>query len=244
MKHTSNIGFALGAAALAGGLAVAVLAVPARAAAEPETFVYAVTHPRYGDIGTYQRVIDRQGGVTRARSRLTIAVKIMGMVVHRERDDQNETWRDGRLVSFNSVSDTAGKHLAVSGEASGGRFLINTPTGVVTAPADVSAADPLGLEHVGRGPVVLIKSGRVEQVNVVGGQAERIALGRASVETRHFIANTAAQPDKWEVWVDREGVPVKFRSREGGALVDFTLVSPPPGAAAGPLAEERSPRGG
>ena len=44
------------------------------------------------------------------------------------------------------------------------------------------------------------------------------------------------------VWIDRDGVPVKFRSREGKAMVDFTLVSPNP--AGGPLAEARLAPGG
>lgn len=229
----------LGTAALA-----AALVLPAVASAGPRTFVYAVNHSHYGDVGTYQRTIDETGGVTRAKSRLMIAVKMMGMVVHRERDDQTEVWRDGQLVSFNSVSDTAGQHLTVSGQASAGRFLITSPTGVTTAPADLAAADPWGLDHVGRGPAVLIKSGRVEQVEVTGGQPERISVGGVSMQARHFSASTTTEPDKWDVWIDRDGVPVKFRSREGKALVDFTLVSPSPGAGSGPLAQERAAPGG
>ncbi|MDR3511473.1 MAG: DUF6134 family protein [Caulobacteraceae bacterium] len=221
---------------------VAGLALPAAAVAAPRTFVYSVNHSHYGDIGTYERTIDQTGGVIRARSRLLIAVKMMGMVVHRERDDQTEVWRDRRLVSFNSVSDTAGQHLAVSGEASAGKFLITSPSGTTTAPADVAAADPWGLDHVGRGQAVSIKSGKVEQVDVTGGQPERIVVGGVAMQARHFSASTAAQPDKWDVWIDRDGVPVKFRSREGKAMVDFTLVSPNP--AGGPLAEARLAPGG
>lgn len=222
---------------------VAALGLSAPAGAQPRTFVYSVVHSRYGDVGAYQRTIDESGGTTRARSRLTVAVKMMGMVVHREQDDQTEVWRDGRLISFTSVSDTQGQRLTVSGQASGGRFEITTPSGVVYAPADVFAADPWGLNHVGKGEAVLIKSGKVDHVVVSGGGTEQVTVGGVTLAARHFSASTDTQPDKWDVWIDQAGVPVKFRSREGSATVDFSLTSPPPGAD-GALAQAQHGDGG
>jgi hypothetical protein len=213
------------------------------AGAAPRTFVYSVVHSRYGGIGVYQRTIEDAEGVTRARSKLDITVKMMGMVVHRERDDQTEVWRDGRLVSFSSVSDSQGHQLVVNGQASGGRFQITTPSGVTYAPADLSAADPWGLQHVGAGEVVSIKSGKVNHVVVVGGGTEQITIAGVAMAVRHFSASTETQPDKWDVWVDRAGVPVRFRSREGESTVDFTLVSPAPQAASDPPAQTRRAKG-
>lgn len=228
---------------MAGTAAAVALGFAAPAAAQPHTFVYSVVHSHYGAVGTYQRTIDESGGATHARSRLSIAVKMMGMIVHREQDDQTEVWRDGRLMSFTSFSDTQGKQLSVSGQANGNHFDINTPTGMVQAPADVSAADPWGLNHIGQGAVVLIKSGRVDHVVVSGGGTEQVNVGGVAVSARHFVASTDTVPDKWDVWVDRSGVPVKFRSREGAATVDFTLTSPLP-SADGALADARRGAGG
>lgn len=224
-----------GACATVAILSLTGLAAVAQAA--PRTFVYSVVHSKYGKIGTYQRSIDESAGVTRARSKLEISVKMMGMVVHREHDDQTETWRDGRLISFTSLSDTQGQQLSVSGQATGGRFQINTPSGVTYAPADVSAADPWGLDHVGKGEAVSIKSGKVNHVVVVGGGSEQITVGDVQISARHFSASTDTQPDKWDVWIDRTGVPVKFRSREGDSSVEFILTSPAPQSGSGALAQ-------
>ena len=71
---------------------------------------------------------------------------------------------------------------------------------------------------------------RIDPVTVTGGEAETLQIEGSSVRVRHFHVN-AAQPDKWEVWVARNGMPVKFRSVENGAPIDFTLVSSPPAPA-------------
>ena len=188
------------------------------------TYHYAVTHPQYGAIGSYDRTSDEVGGEIRASWRLRLSVRILGLVVHRETGDQAEVWRGGRLVSFRSVIVTNGRSLSVSGEAEGSRFVVRSPAGVAEAPGAVVASDPWLLTRPGAGVVVSIRSGRIDAVSVTGGETETLQIEGASVPVRHFHVN-AARPDKWEVWMDRNGVPVKFRSLESGAPIDFTLVS-------------------
>ncbi|HEX3367629.1 hypothetical protein [Phenylobacterium sp.] len=56
---------------------------------------------------------------------------------------------------------------------------------------------------------------------------EADALNGVPESARHFHVNTAARPNKWEVWINARGVPIKFRSLETGGAIDFTLVSAP-----------------
>lgn len=207
---------------------VAALAAPGAAMCAPQTYHYAITHSRYGAIGAYDRVVDQSDGMTRAQSHLNIAVRVLGMVMHRESADQTEVWRGQRLMSFQSLTTTNGQPLKVSGEARENGFVVTSPTGTANAPADVAATDPLGFNRLGPAKVVSIKSGKIEAINVTGGEADQITLKGVRVPVRHFHVSTAAQPDKWEVWLDPQGVPVKFRSLEHGDAVDFTLTAPPP----------------
>lgn len=202
-----------------------VLAAPCAALAAPQTYDYLITHSRYGTIGSYDRTIDEAGGVTHAKSHLRIAVKILGLVVHRENADQSETWRGQRLVAFHSVTTSNGKPMTVSGEARDNGFVVTSPTGVATAPADVAATDPWGFNRMGRAEVVSLKSGKIEPINVTGGEADQVTLHGVRAPARHFHVSTAAQPNKWEVWLDPQGVPIKFRSLEHGDTVDFTLTT-------------------
>lgn len=202
---------------------LAASASPAGASAASQTYHYVVTHSKYGEIGAYDRVVDEANGVTHAVSHLRIAVKILGIVMHREDADQNETWRNGRLVSFQSVTTTNGSPLKVSGEARDNNFVVTTPAGDTLAPLDVAASDPLGFSRTGHAEVVSIKSGKVEPVDVTGGEVDEVMLNGVDEAARHFRVSTATQPNKWEVWLDQRGVPIKFRSIEKGDTVDFTL---------------------
>jgi hypothetical protein len=216
--------------------AVAALATPVLANAASRTYVFAVTHSHYGRIGLYQRTFDENGDLTQARSKLDIAVKILGLVVHREQIDQVETWRDGHLQSFQSTGDINGRHELVSGEAKAGRFVITTPTGASAAPADVSPADPWAFSKPVHGQVVSIHNGQVDPVDVTGGEAETVQIAGAPVAAHHYRASTPGKPNRWEVWLDDSGSPVKFRTKEPSGSVDFTLVSGPTSGDSGALA--------
>jgi len=198
---------------------------PAAANAAQRTDSYSVIHAKYGTIGTYDRVSDTTDGVTHAQAHLKIAVKVLGLVVRRETSDQTELWRGQRLMSFQSLTITNGSRLAASGAVSGDHFLVSSPQGVAVAPADVVASDPWSLNRLGPVMVVSTRSGAIYSVQVTGGEADKIKLPGGVALTRHYHVNTAAQPDKWEVWVDRTGVPVKFRTVENGAAIDFVLSS-------------------
>jgi hypothetical protein len=215
---------------------------PAAAHAAAQTYSYAITHPVYGAIGTYERSSGEAEGLTRANAHLKIAVRVLGVVVRRETSDQTEVWRAHRLISFQSLTSTNGRRSTISGAAGGDRFVVTSPSGTETAPADVVASDPWSLNRMGHGTVVSTRTGKVSPVDVTGGEPETIVLHGVSEPVRHFHVNTAAQPNKWEVWIDRRGVPIKFRSIETGGAIDFTLVSAPQGGddAAGATAPERS----
>jgi hypothetical protein len=213
--------------AILSGLPLICGAAPA--AAQPVTHSYAVSDSRFGAIGVYDRTSDEADGVVRATWRLKVTVRVLGLVVHRETGEQSEVWRAGRLESFRSVIVTNGRSLSVSGEADGARFLVRSPDGVAVAPASVVASDPWQLTQPGAGVVVSIRTGKIDAARVTGGETETLQINGASIPVRHFHVNTS-EPDKWQVWMDRRGVPVKFRSREKGDDIDFTLISTSPPA--------------
>ncbi len=207
---------------------MALLCAPFDAAnATPRAYNYVVSHPLYGTIGTYDRIVDETGGDIRARSRLAITVTLLGFVVHTETADQTELWHGTKLMSFQSVTTVNGRPIAVHGEARENHFVITSPTRTVVAPADIVASDPWSLNRIGPGIVVSIKSGDISPVEVIGGEADTVTLLGVREPAHHFHVNTPTQPNKWEVWFDQRGVPIKFSTFESIGAVDFTLVSPP-----------------
>lgn len=199
------------------------------AGAAPQTYVYAVEHPTYGNIGSYTETIDTEQGVTRISSELRVAVKVIGIVVHREKASATELWRGTRLASMRTVTEINGARMEIDGAMDKNAFVVTSAAGTRTAPAEVAPSDPWVLTGVGRGVIVSTRSGVVEGVNVSGGEPVPITVEGTRLATRHFRVDAASQPDRFDIWLDGNGVPVRFRSREeSGDLIDFVLVSPEP----------------
>ena len=199
------------------------------ATAAPQTYVYAVEHPTYGNIGSYIETVDTEQGITRINSKLRVAVKVIGIVVHREEASTTELWRGARLAAMRAVTEVNGVRTEVDGAADKNAFVVSSAAGTRTAPAEVEPSDPWALTGIGRGVIVSTRSGIVEGVNVSGGEPGPLTVDGMPVATRHFRVDAANQPNRYEVWLDGNSVPVRFRSREqSGEPIDFVLVSPDP----------------
>ncbi len=202
-------------------VAVGALVANAAAASAAQTFSYAVEHPTYGDIGTYTDTIEQNGDTLRIDTQLRVAVKILGIVVHREEADRTELWRANRLVSFHSITTTNGKPIEVSGEARENGFVINSPSGTAVAPATIYTSSPWSTRLPNSGLMMSTKTGRVEAIQAMGSEQALIPVSGSEVPVRHVEIVTDKHQD---VWVDRSGVPVRFRTEVAGTPIEFVLT--------------------
>jgi hypothetical protein len=210
------------------GLPILVaMTLPGAARAAPQTSTYEVDHAVFGNIGTYTHTSSDTDGGLRAEARLNIVVKVLGVALRRETSSQVAVWRGQRLVSIQSTVTTNGRQTRVSGVADGDRFVVTTSAGTANAPADAMISDPFTLNRMGPGAVVSTLTGKVWTVQVTGGEIEPIAVRGVTQSAKHFHVNAPGQANKWEVWIDARGVPVKFRSQESGGAIDFNLMSGP-----------------
>lgn len=203
------------------GLGFSVLAAPSFAS--EQIYTYAVVHPIYGEIGTFTDSIERNADITRISTRLRVAVTLLGIVAYREESDGTEVLDGNRLVSLQSVSNKDGRHLEVHGEAQGDEFVVTGMTGTATAPGTVTPSDPWLLKRTGDQTVVSTATGRIVDVNVSGGEVEKVAVDGAVVHARHFVVDG---DKRQEVWMDSRDIPVMFRTMENGTAIDFVLKAP------------------
>jgi hypothetical protein len=202
-------------------LAIGALVASAAPASAAQTYSYVVEHPTYGDIGIYTDTIERNGDMLRIDTKLRVAVKVLGIVVHREEADRTELWRDNRLVSFHSITTTNGKPIEVQGEARDNGFVINSPSGTAVAPANVYTSSPWSTRLPDTGVMMSTKTGRVEQVQNLGSEKTLVPVLGSEVPVKHVQIYTDKRED---VWVDRSGVPVRFRTEVAGTPIDFVLT--------------------
>jgi len=204
--------------AAAAGLSVIAGATPALA--KQQAYIYSVVHPTYGEIGTFTATIDRGPDATRIDSRLRVAVELLGIVVFRQDTDITEIMRGDRLVSLQSVTEKDGRHSEVHGEVQGDRFVVHATAGSFAGPAAVIPSDPWVLKGTGEATVVFTDTGRIVTMHISGGDTDTVAVNGASVSARHFVA---MGDRRQEVWLDNREIPVRFRSVDYGAPIDFVL---------------------
>lgn len=199
-----------------------VLAIANPADAE-SAFVYRMVHPTYGDIGTFSESVMPTSTGTVIQINVHIAVKFLGITLFREEGERVETFKGNMLASLKSYTVTNGSRIDVTGEAQEDAFILNTPSGLVTAPLDVFPSDPWLIKNDGMGTSVAIETGEAIKTQITGGEQEIRSVQGALISTRHFKAVGADQ--QYDVWVNDSGVPVAFRSLEDGTPIDFTLIS-------------------
>jgi hypothetical protein len=226
--HAEGAGFGLmmGVPSLRGsltrgaGIAVALIALTGPALAD-EVYTYRIEHPTFGEIGRYTDTISRNGDEQQIVSRLRVAVKVLGIVLHREEADRTEIWRAGRLVKFQSVTISNGDRFEVQGEAREDGFAVTTASGVKLAPPDVMPSNPWSAKAVASGIMMSTKTGRLELVHDIHVEDAVIPVRGVETHTRHYVIMTDKRQD---VWKDEHGVPVQFRTAEPVGSIEFILV--------------------
>jgi hypothetical protein len=205
---------------IAAAIGLSALAGASPALANRQIYTYAVVHPIYGDIGTLTATVDHSTDEMRVDSRLSVTVKLLGLVVFRQETDITETIRGNRLVSLQSVTERDGRHFEVHGAAEGDRFVVNGTSGSFAGPATVAPSDPWFRWRTGEATVIFTDTGRIATMQISGGGYDRVAVNGAMVSARHFVAMGFKRQ---EVWLDDRGIPVMFRSVDYGAPIDFVL---------------------
>ena len=196
------------AALIAGTLLTSAESVAAPAAAQK--FIYSVHHSRYGTIGSYTNTVVRNGDDTTVNTDIKIAVSIIGVTLFRQDASRQEHWSGGRLVSFHGVTTTNGRPIQLDGAAEGDRFVMKTPEGEMEAPADVRLANPWSTAILAGKALFTADRGRLDEVQVKGGQTVVLPLGRRQVRVKRYDVLLLDGRKKYEVDVDDQGTTVQF----------------------------------
>jgi hypothetical protein len=194
------------------------LGTPSRSA---QIFEYKVMHALYGDIGTYQNVVEHAGDTVAVHSTLDIAVRFLGLPVYREAGQRFERWRNDRLIEFRSVTDKNGAKLEVTGQARGEVFVINGPSGTTEAPKDVRPSNPWSAKMLGPATMMSTTTGHLFKARVSGGVEGTVTLNGQPRKLRQFDVVS----DKQEfLWLDERDIPVVFGTEDNGSRVEFILT--------------------
>lgn len=175
-----------------------------------QKLIYTVHHSRYGAIGTYTNTVLRNGDDVTVSTQIKIAVSILGVTLFRQDASRQEHWKGDRLISFHGLTTTNGRPTELDGAADGDRFVMKTPEGEITAPADVRLANPWSPAILGSNAMFTPDRGRLDEVQVKGGEPVLLALGRKQVRAKKYDVFVLDGRKKYEVYIDDQGTTVQF----------------------------------
>ncbi len=205
------------------GFAVLLLALLGQVqalAASPIRLVYKVQHAIFGDIGTYSNTIKGKDGVITVLTEAHFRVRVLGIRLGGQEGRHVEQWIKNRLVYFQGVTNKGSERFEVTGKASGGKFIIHSSLGTITAPASVHPANPWSANILDSDTMMRVDTGKLEKVRVSRGQPDPVKIDGETVATQEYelVGDT-----KYWVWLDSEGIPVKFKVDDDTGMVTFTL---------------------
>lgn len=191
---------------------------------------YGGEHP----LGTHKVVVTPQAdGSVAVDVTIDFKVKLAFMTAFRYHHSDHEVWRDGRLLSIDSVTDDDGTRDWVNGRAAEDGFHITSSRGSALAPADIQTTtywNP-GLRQAS----YLLDSVRGVVMNVatelVGQEMVDIADGMR-VPARHYrlrlLSNKPQSTDSVDLWYDGGERWVKLAFDARGRHVDYVMAATPP----------------
>ena len=195
--------------------------ISARAETPTGTYVYQISHSRYGEIGTHTITLSRQGASTIATVKLRIKVKVLFVTLHKVSAERSETWRGGRLVGYASTTKENDKLFKVAAKEEGGQLVIGGPGGKKTAPLGVFPTNPWNIAILKAKKVMDTKTGQIKNVlSVTSAGDEMITAMGKPMKAKKYVFQSDV---KRELWYGPGGKLLKFRVFRDGNAVSFTL---------------------
>lgn len=191
------------------------------AADSARELVYQVRHSVFGDIGTYSNLIENSGAVITIKTAAHFLVKALGVGLHREEAQRVEQWEGNRLTFFHGVTVKNGDTIEIKGQASGDNFVIDSPTGTITAPASVKPANPWSPRSIQSTTMMRVDTGKVEKVKVTGGGETNVSVDGASTTAKEY--DVTGPTNNYKIWFDTHDIPVMFEVDDDSGKVTFTL---------------------
>lgn len=199
------------------------LAVPAAGVgATPELEFRVLRNGR--DIGRHRLLFERRGEDLFCTIAVELRVGLGPITLYRYRHENQERWRAGRFVSFESRTDDNGTKLAVRAERTERGIAVEGAEGAYLAPADAWPTTYWYPGFLEREAWVDTQFGRLRRARVVPVGEATVPVGGRTVAARHYRLEGDLALELW--YRDRHWVGLAATAPDGSALTYERLTEP------------------
>jgi Domain of unknown function (DUF6134) len=173
---------------------------------------------RNGDrVGEHTVSFSTEGDALVARTRFTLAIRILYVPVYRFEYEAVDRWRDGCLVAMTADIREDSDAWTVTTERAGDRLIITGPKGAVEAPLGIYPTNHYDVGVLGSDRVLNTITGAVNHVRIVEQGTDMVPVGAGERPARHYAYTGELQN---HVWYDNEGrwVAMRFKGKDGSTI--------------------------
>ncbi len=202
-------GFMVGAAAVAG----MAMTPPRAGAAVPASGRIAFDVLRGGgSIGSHVLTFSQDGDDLVVDVAIDLRVRIALITAFSYTHRNTERWRDGRVVSIDTVTEDNGRDLQVTGQATEEGFVVEGPEGRIVAPPDILTTSywNKGITQVDR--ALDTQNGIIREFAVTQGPRELIDGDGGRIPGQRFRFDGELNLDVW-YGAEDEWVSLAFEAR-------------------------------
>lgn len=135
-----------------------------------------------------------------------------------------ESWRDGRLVKLEAVTDQDGKTCRVRGRANGRRFWLEGPDGLVDAPGDLLTSNCAWSEAIcQQREIIDTASGTVVEFAATPEMLHAAAMAPGLDTARVYRVISPIVTGSF--WYDADGLLMRGRLNRKGEPIEYILES-------------------
>lgn len=206
----------------------AAQSAPALASAYPTLLKFRVE--RDGNtIGTVMQRYGSSGDDLTVETAIGFLVTLAFIPVYRYEHRARETWRDGRLIRLDTVTNADGDTQKVAGRAGADGFTVDGPAGALIASADILPSSYWHPNFTAADRMLDSQKGRILEFDISKVGSERIeALGRP-IDADRFAMRGDIDLD---FWYDADRVWQKMAFTIKGGYMEYTRIAPGPEDAA------------
>jgi hypothetical protein len=173
---------------------------------------------RNGDrVGEHTVSFSTESDTLVARTRFSLAIRMLYITVYRFEYEAVDRWRDGCLVAMKADINEDGDEWAVTAKQAGNRLVINGPKGTVETPLGIYPTNHYDAGVLGSDQVLNTITGAINSVRIVEQGTEMVPVGAGERSARHYAYTGQLQN---HVWYDSEGrwVAMRFTGKDGSTI--------------------------
>jgi hypothetical protein len=173
-------------------------------------------------IGTHEVTFRQAGDRLTVRVDIELEVGIGPIAFFRYEHANTTTWRDGRVVRIETLTnDNGDKHRVEAERTPAGDLRVRTNKGVRSVPGDILPSTYWIAGTVEAERLLNTQNGRVEEITVDAAGTERVETAEGAVEAQRYVIHGALDT---HVWYQQAGRWVGLAFDARGERVTYRLV--------------------